>query len=135
MFSRHNFLIFPQGISRKGHLHICCILNSTACLASWNILFFISSNSLQPNTFTVYILSSRSTKSKRTWADTKTLTFRRRVARYQEWCPWSIQPYTSRFCPKLNLMKDKTPVLGLDIVERQVWLIYLLILMDELKII
>ena len=28
--------------------------------------------------------------------------------------------YTSQFCPNLNLIKDKIPVLGLDIVERQV---------------
>ncbi len=26
----------------------------------------------------------------------------------------------SQFCPKSNLIKDKIPVLGLDIVERQV---------------
>ena len=26
------------------------------------------------------------------------------------------------FCPNSNLIKDKIPVLGLDIVERQVWL-------------
>ena len=28
--------------------------------------------------------------------------------------------FTSQFCPKSNLIKDKIPVLGLDIVERQV---------------
>ena len=28
--------------------------------------------------------------------------------------------YTSQFCPNLNLIKDKIPVIGLDIVERQV---------------
>ena len=39
-----------------------------------------------------------------------TLALRRRVAK----------SYTSQFCPNLNLIKDKTPVLGLDIVERQV---------------
>ena len=36
---------------------------------------------------------------------------------------WS---YTSQFCPKLNLIKDKIPVLGLNIVERQVQLLTLL---------
>ena len=30
--------------------------------------------------------------------------------------------YIFQFCPKLDLIKDKIPVLGLDIVERQVWL-------------
>ena len=30
------------------------------------------------------------------------------------------QSYTSEFCPKSNLIKDKVPDLGLDIVERQV---------------
>ena len=28
--------------------------------------------------------------------------------------------YTSQFCPKSNLIKNKIPVLGFDIVERQV---------------
>ena len=33
--------------------------------------------------------------------------------------------YTSQFCPKLNLIKDKIPVIGLDIVERQVYSNYM----------
>ena len=58
-----------------------------------------------------------------------TLTFRRRVAGYQEWFPWSLKPKilfvslthpTSKFYPKLNQIKDKIPILGLDIVEHQV---------------
>ena len=53
------------------------------------------------------------------------LTFKRKVARYQEWCPWSIQPkiFTSQFCPKSNLIKDKIPVLGLDIFARSSFLL------------
>ena len=46
--------------------------------------------------------------------DQVVLTFRRRVARYQKWCTLSIQPkilicYTSKSCPKSNLIKDKIP--------------------------
>ena len=41
-------------------------------------------------------VQSPKVKTKRTWADTiitwATTTFRRRVARDQEWCPWFIQP-------------------------------------------
>ena len=33
---------------------------------------------------------------------------------------FDLLSYTSQICPKLNLFKDKIPVLGLDIVERQV---------------
>ena len=46
-----------------------------------------------------------------------TLTFRRRVAGYKN---DALYPSSQKFCPKLNLIKDKIPVLGLDIVEYQV---------------
>ena len=37
------------------------------------------------------------------------------------------QSYTSQFCPNSNLVKDKIPVLGLDIVERQVQFLLVLV--------
>ena len=38
---------------------------------------------------------------------------------YKSKVPKSRPVYTSQFCPKPNLIKDKIPVLELDIVERQ----------------